>query len=177
MEPEKITDRIHILQCDITQLEVDAIVNASNTSLSGGGGVDGAIRRAAGPQLLEACRRLDGCRPGEAKITQGYLLPAKYIIHTVGPVYDGGDKGEPEILYACYTNSLILAAENQLKTLAFPCIGAGLYGYPFQDACKIALNAVFDFLVCVPFIKVFLVCHSDCCYNEYVKILNNRVLI
>jgi len=172
---EKITERINIIQGDITKLEVDAIVNAANPSLLGGGGVDGAIHSTAGPQLLEACKKLNGCRPGEAKITPGFLLPAKYVIHTVGPVYQGGDKGEPEILYSCYTNSLIVADENQVKTIAFPCISTGIYGYPFQDACKIALNAVYDFLHFMKNIKVFMVCYTDSDYIEYVKIFNDRV--
>lgn len=172
---EKVTERIHIIQGDITKLEVDAIVNAANTSLSGGGGVDGAIHRAAGPRLNEACAKLNGCGQGEAKITLGYQLPAQYIIHTVGPVYDGGDKGEPEILYSCYRNSLALAVDNQIKTIAFPCIGTGVFGYPFQDACKIALNAVFDFLLYDQHIKVFLICYSDRDYKEYQKILNERI--
>jgi len=172
---EKVTERIHIIHGDITRLEVDAIVNAANTSLLGGGGVDGAIHRAAGSQLLEACRKLNGCRQGEAKITPGYQLPAKYVIHTVGPVYSGGDKGEPEILYSCYLNSLSLAVDYQIKTIAFPCISAGAFGYPFQDACKIALNAVFDFLYCVQNIKVFLVCYRDHDYKEYLMALNNRM--
>jgi len=169
------TDRIHIIQGDITQLEVDAIVNAANSSLLGGGGVDGAIHRAAGPKLLDACRKLNGCRPGEAKITPGFQLPAKYVIHTVGPVYAGGDEGEPEILYSCYRNSLALAADNQLRTIAFPCISTGVYGYPFQDACKIALNAVFDFLLYIQNIKIFMVCYSDRDYMEYIKIFDERI--
>jgi len=172
---ETVIERINIIHGDITKLEVDAIVNAANTSLMGGGGVDGDIHRAAGAQLLEACRELNGCRQGEAKITPGFLLPVKYVIHTVGPVYEGGDKGEPEILYACYRNSLSLAVDKQVKTIAFPCISTGVYGYPFHEACKIALNAVFDFLFGDENIKVFLVCHTDYNYKEYVKIFKNRI--
>jgi len=175
IDTEKVTERIHIIQGNITKLEVDAIVNAANTSLLGGGGVDGAIHRAAGSHLLEACRKLNGCRQGEAKITPGFLLPAKYVIHTVGPVYNGGDKGEPEILYSCYINSLTLAVDKQIKTIAFPCISTGVYGYPFQDACKIALNAIFDFLLCERNIKVFLVCFNDSDYKEYQRIFDDRI--
>ena len=163
-------ERIQIIQGDITKLDVDAIVNAANSSLLGGGGVDGAIHRAAGRELLEECRRLNGCHPGKAKITKGYMLPAKYIIHTVGPVYQGGNKGEPEILYSCYRNSLATATDNQVKTIAFPCISTGVYGYPFNEACKVALNAIFDFLQSEKKLKVFLVCHSDSDYKEYSEI-------
>ena len=172
---DKITERVHIIQGDITKLEVDAIVNAANASLLGGGGVDGAIHRAAGARLLEACRKLNGCGPGEAKITPGYSLPAKYVIHTVGPVYNGGYEGEPEILYSCYRNSLALAIDNQIKTIAFPCISTGIYGYPFQEACKIALNAVFDFMLYEQNMKIFLVCYSDRDYMEYLKMYNDRI--
>jgi len=169
----KYAERVQIIQGDITKLDVDAIVNAANSSLLGGGGVDGAIHRAAGKQLLEECRKLNGCHPGEAKITKGYMLPARYIIHTVGPVYRGGDKGEPEILYSCYRNSLTLALENQIKTIAFPCISTGIYGYPFQEACKIALNEVFDFLQSAQNLKVLLVCYDDNDYEVYNEVLCN----
>ncbi len=130
---------------DITQLDVDAIVNAANKSLLGGGGVDGAIHRAAGPQLLEACLKLNGCQTGEAKITEGYNLKARYVIHTVGPVYHG--RPEDKILLAnCYRNSLLLAAEYHLSSIAFPAISCGVYGYPIKKACEIAVTTTADFL-------------------------------
>ena len=137
---------IKIICADITTLKVDVIVNAANTSLLGGGGVDGAIHRAAGPLLLEECRALKGCETGKAKITQGYNLPAEYVIHTVGPVYQDGKRGEPELLAACYRNSLILAEEFHCKTIAFPCISAGVYGYPMEEAARIALTTVRSYL-------------------------------
>lgn len=133
---------IIIIQGDITRLAVDAIVNAANSTLLGGGGVDGAIHRAAGPELLEACRLLGGCPTGEARITPGFLLPARWVIHTVGPVWQGGDKGEPLLLRACYEHSMALARSYGVRTIAFPAIGTGVYGYPKQTAAEIALEAM-----------------------------------
>ncbi len=132
--------QLQALHTNIVTLEVDAIVNAANTSLLGGGGVDGAIHRAAGPDLLAECRTLHGCETGQAKITRGYLLPAKHVIHTVGPVWQGGHAGEPELLASCYRTSLALAIKNSIKTIAYPAISCGVYGYPLQQAVAIAVR-------------------------------------
>src|SRR5437867_9145659 len=141
-------ERIGLVLGDITRQKVDAIVNAANTSLLGGGGVDGAIHRAAGPELLEECRKLGGCPTGEARITRGYRLPARWVIHTVGPIWHGGGQGEPELLARCYRNSLALAAQPQygIRTIAFPSIGTGAFGYPIHLASQIAIDEVDRFL-------------------------------
>lgn len=153
---------------DITHLAVDAIVNAANSSLLGGGGVDGAIHRAAGPRLLEACRRLGGCATGEAKITPGFALPASYVIHTVGPVWHGGSRGEARLLENCYRSSLSLAREHGLRSLAFPAISTGVYGYPFDEASRVALEATLSLLREAPTIEsVTFVLFSEDHYRRF----------
>jgi O-acetyl-ADP-ribose deacetylase (regulator of RNase III) len=169
-------DRVKIFNGDITKAEVDAIVNAANTSLLGGGGVDGAIHRAAGRELLEECRKLGGCETGKAKITKGYNLPAKYVIHTVGPVYRDGKQGEPELLASCYRESLALAVDNGAKTIAFPCISTGVYGYPFREACVIALRAIEEFLRENQSVaQVYLVCFSEDDFVRFSEILKDFI--
>jgi O-acetyl-ADP-ribose deacetylase len=164
--------RLALTRGDITKLAVDAIVNAANTTLLGGGGVDGAIHRAAGPQLLAECKTLGGCGPGEAKITRGYLLPARFVIHTVGPVWSGGDRGEPETLANCYRNSLQVAVANNVRTIAFPAISCGVYRYPIADAAGIAVNTTREFLRENNSIeKVTFVVSSDEIHEAYHKLL------
>ncbi len=154
---------VKIIMGDITELKVDAIVNAANSRLAGGGGVDGAIHRAAGRQLLEECRTLGGCKAGQAKITGGYNLPARYVIHTVGPVWHGGRSGEEELLASCYRNSLIAAKDNGMRTIAFPSISTGAYRFPIEKAASIAMTAVKVFLKDNPgvFDKVIFVLFSE----------------
>jgi len=164
--------KIELIQDDITKLEVDAIVNAANKSLLGGGGVDGAIHRAAGSELLEECKTLNGCETGEAKITKGYHLPAKFVIHTVGPVWHGGQNYEYELLANCYNNSLKLALENNIKTIAFPNISTGVYGFPKDKAAKTALKTVTNFLNQHNQIKkVYFVCFDNENYSLYKELL------
>lgn len=163
-----VIDKLEIMIADITKLEVDAIVNAANRSLLGGGGVDGAIHRAAGSQLLEECRMLRGCETGQAKITKGYQLPTKFVIHAVGPVWQGGAKGESELLASCYRESLQLAIQHEVRTIAFPAISCGIYGYPIEQACEVALQETVTFLHENDAIeKVIFACFSSEVYSAY----------
>ena len=167
--------KIELILGDITKQSVDAIVNAANTTLLGGGGVDGAIHRAAGPELLEECRELGGCPTGEARITKAYRLPAKHVIHTVGPVWRGGKTNEVELLRSCYKNSMKLADENGIKTIAFPSISTGAYGFPIDTAAPIALQVVLENLEKINRIeKVVFVCFSQPDYDVYEKSMKGK---
>ncbi len=161
-------DKLEAVQANIVTLKVDAIVNAANTTLLGGGGVDGAIHRAAGPELLAECRTLGGCPTGEARITNGYKLPAKFIVHTVGPVWHGGHHREPELLASCYRASLTLATEHGVKTIAFPAISCGAYGYPLEAAVQIAVRECANFLAAKPTLdKIIFACFDRAMLDLY----------
>ena len=165
-----MTGRISVLHADITTLTVDAIVNAANTSLLGGGGVDGAIHRAAGPELLAECRLLHGCPTGQAKLTRGYRLPARYVIHTVGPVWSGGHHGEPELLASCYRCCFALAREHDMRTLAFPAISCGIYRFPVERAVEIAVRETSAALAQnLAIEKVLFACFGDEVYSTYLR--------
>jgi O-acetyl-ADP-ribose deacetylase (regulator of RNase III) len=160
--------KIEILRGDITKLDADAIVNAANTTLLGGGGVDGAIHRAAGLELLAECRTLGGCEPGQAKITRGHNLAARFVIHTVGPIWRGGKQDEARILVSCYRNSLQLAVENEIRTIGFPAISCGAYGYPIEEAARIAFKTTREFLAVIDEIqKVIFVVWGEDVYDAY----------
>jgi O-acetyl-ADP-ribose deacetylase (regulator of RNase III) len=170
--------KLELVQGDITQQDTEAIVNAANSSLLGGGGVDGAIHRAGGPQILEECRKIGGCPPGEARITSGGKLKARYVIHTVGPIYHGGRSGEAQTLANAYRNSLALASQHSIKSLAFPSISTGAYGYPIELAAPIALRTVMDYLQTHPDVKlVRFVLFGQSAYDAYQKALDDLALI
>ncbi|MCS7188644.1 MAG: O-acetyl-ADP-ribose deacetylase [Bacteroidia bacterium] len=160
-------ERVEIILGDITQIKVDAIVNAANPELMPGGGVSGAIHRAAGPSLAEACKKVAPCPPGEARITPGFNLPAKYVIHTVGPTWNGGQSGEARILEAAYRNSLLLARQNQIRTIAFPSISTGIYGYPLHEAAPIALRVFKE--EAHNFEKIYMVAYDKLTYQAYTE--------
>ena len=166
---DEIFSKFNIMQGDITKLEVDAIVNAANSSLMGGGGVDGAIHRAAGLELLAECKTIGGCPAGEARITQGYQLPARYVIHTVGPIYSGA-ASDPKVLKSCYTNCLALAVQHSIATIAFPAISCGVYGYPIDEAAEIALSTSYYFLKNNSEIeKIYFILFSRGDYDQYIR--------
>jgi O-acetyl-ADP-ribose deacetylase (regulator of RNase III) len=171
-----LRERIEVVEGDITKQQVDAIVNAANTTLLGGGGVDGAIHRAAGPELLEECRKLDGCATGQAKITRGYRLPAKWVIHTVGPVWHGGDRDEDELLGSCYRTCFALAQQHEVRTIAFPSISTGAYGFPMDRAARIAIRETRKFLEENSSLeKVLLVCFGRGAWETYSKALREAL--
>lgn len=164
------TEKLEIIIADITTLKVDVIVNAANNSLLGGGGVDGAIHKVAGSKLLEECKRLNGCNTGEAKLTKGYNLPAKYVIHTVGPIWRGGFNNESLLLSKCYKNSLKIVQEHNFKTIAFPSISTGVYRYPLEDATKIALSEILKFLDNNDKVeKIIICCFDQITFDNYLK--------
>ena len=163
---------IKAINGDITKVEVDAIVNAANTSLLGGGGVDGAIHRAAGKELLDECRKLSGCKVGEAKLTKGYMLPAKFIIHTVGPVWNGGSQNEENTLKSCYDNCFKLAMQNGIKSIAFPCISTGRFRFPIEKAAEIAIQTAKNAIAHSNVADVYFVCYDEQNFNEYSRVLD-----
>ena len=168
--------RIEILKADITTLDVDAIVNAANRGLLGGGGVDGAIHRAAGPGLLDECRKLGGCATGQCKVTKGHNLPAKWVIHAVGPVWEGGTKGEDALLASCYRNALDIAGKMNLRTIAFPAISCGIYGFPIPRACAIAWKEIKEGLARHPSLqKVTLACFENQVYEAYTRLAKDHL--
>jgi len=162
---------LRAIQADITTLMVDAIVNAANSSLLGGGGVDGAIHRAAGPELVQECRLLGGCKTGDAKITKGYRLPARHVIHTVGPVWNGGHAGEAELLASCYRRSLEVAAENHVRSIAFPSISTGIFGYPTEQAARIAVDTVRSARASASLDEVTFCCFSERDLDVYLGLM------